>query len=239
MRLSQIIIIIGILLSSCAKKEEKPTVESSYLKAKQMLDDKNYYDAIEAFDKIIDDFPFSKWSLKSHTMGTYAKYKNNRDDEVIASVDEFLALYPSNEYAPYMMYMKGLVHYNRIPDISRSQDRSKEAYLVFSELQSRFPSSKYKEDVIDKLDFINEHLAGELMSVGRYQIRQKNYNGAAKNFYRVIRYYSDSNQVPESYYRLAEIYHKIGIDKNASEVVTILEEKYPDNYWTKLALNIR
>lgn len=238
MRLNHVIVIL-ILLCSCVKNEEKPTEISSYLKAKKMLDDKNYYDAAEAFDKIIDNFPFSQWSLKSHVMGIYAKYKNDKDDEVIKAADEFLTLYPSNEYTPYIIYMKGLVNYNKIPDISRSQDRSREAYLIFSELQSRFPSSQYSEDVNNKLNFINEHLAGELMSIGRYQIGHENYNGAAKSFYSVIKYYSQSNQAAEAYYRIAEIYHKIGLDKNAQDVIAILKKNHPNNYWTNLALNIK
>ena len=42
--------------------------------------------------------------------------------------------------------------------------------------------------------------------------------------------------MPEAYFRLFEIYKKIGINNQANAAKLSLESDFPDNYWTKLAL---
>ena len=229
------IIFLSSLLFSCSKKDEKTGAEISYLKAKKYLDSKNYSQAAEEFEKIDDDFPFSKWAAKGQTMAVYARYKDKDYPKVFAVIDDFLRLNPNSEYVPYMIYMKGLSYYNQIPDIERAQDDTRQASYAFRELIARFSSGEYASDASERLEFIDEHLAGAKMSTGRYQIRTGNYIGAIGNFSEVISRYRQTNQVPEAYFRLNEIYHKIGIKEEAIKAANQLESRFAQNYWTDLA----
>ena len=71
------------------------------------------------------------------------------------------------------------------------------------------------------------------MSIGRYQIKVKNYVGAIKYFQKVTLRYRYTNQVSESYFRLAEIYYKIGMLDESKKAVDILKTNYPQSNWTK------
>ncbi len=156
-------------------------------------------------------------------------------DKVIGSADDFVRLNSTSIYVPYALYMKGLTYYNKIPKINRAQDDTRQASLTFRELIARFPDSDYARDAEEKLSFIDEHLAGSNMSIGRYQIINKNYVGALQNFNEVTTRYRLTKQAPEAYFRLYEIYSKIGITQEAKKAQEYLVEGYPDNYWTKLA----
>ncbi len=230
--------LIAFAVFSCAKKEETPTGENLYVKAKKLLDDRNYAEAAKEFEKIDDDFPFSKWAAKSQSMAVYAFFKNKDYADVIRVVDDFIRINPSSETIPYMYYMKALSFYEQIPEITRAQDNTRSASATFRELIARFPNSDYAFDARDKLIFVDEHLAGAKMAVGRYQVSQENYVGALKNFHEVAQRYSFSNQGPEAYYRLFEIYHKIGLKDEAKKMRNQLKSRFPNNSWAILAQKI-
>lgn len=227
------IILILIGLSSCSKKE-KPSPELYYIKAMRYLKSNSYNIAAENFEKIDDEFPFSKWALKGKVMATYARYKEKNYSRLFELIEDFIRLNPNSEYIPYMLYMKGLSYYNQIPDTKRAQDDTQKSSYIFRELVARFPNDFHSEDAIKKLQFIDEHLAGYHMSVGRNKIKEKNYLGAIHNFTKVVKFYRQTKLVPESYYRLAEIYYKIGLTKEGKNAKNILNERYHNNFWTKL-----
>lgn len=224
------------LIFACSKKEEKPTVETSYLKALKLLEQKSYAESADHFEKIDEDFPFSKWALKAQVMAVYARYKEEDYIKLLQLVDDFLQLNPASEYAPYMLYMKGLSYYNQIPGIERAQDNTQKASFIFRELIARFPDSDYADDAKGKLGFIDEHLAGAKMSVGRYQIKMRNYVGAINNFHEVIWRYRQTEQVPEAYFRLMEIYHKIGLKAESHKAFNKLKAIFPESFWAQLAI---
>jgi outer membrane protein assembly factor BamD len=233
-----LVIFCGLsLLTSCSTKET-PSPELYYTEAMKQLKSKNYQSAAEKFEKIDDEFPFSPWAVKGKIVATYARYKSDDYEKLLNLVNDFIRLNPNSEYVPYMMYMKGLSYYNQIPDIHRAQDKTQEASNVFRELAARFPEDFHAEDALKKLAFVDEHLAGANMSVGRQMMINENYIGAITNFDRVIKFYRHTNQVPESYYRLVEIYCKIGLDSEAKKAFAELSERFPENFWTKEAVKI-
>lgn len=234
-----VIFISVFLLTSCGKKkEEVNNAELSYTKAMKLLKNKNYNEAAEAFTKIDDDFPFSKWAIKAQSMAVYAYYKEEEYEKLIGVVDDFIRLNPAHESVPYMIYMKGLSYYNKIPAIDRSQDDTKQASYAFRELIARFDNSEYAKDARDKLNFVDEHLAGAKMSIGRYEMNNGNYVGAIDNFNEVINRYRLSEQIPEAYFRLIEIYYKIGIKNEALKAYIELKNNYPQSNWVKVANKI-
>lgn len=232
------LILFATLLFSCAKKDKNPTVEKDYIAAKKKLDDRDFSAAAEDFEKLDEEYPFSYWGTKGRVMALYARYKNDEDDKVIQIADDFISLNPTSEYLPYVLYMKGRVFYNKIPSIKRAQDSSYEASAIFRELIARFPDDFHSDDAVDKLSFIDEHIAGAKMEVGRNHIKNRNYVGAIANFHEVVRRYRYTDQVPESYYRLVATYCKIGLKEEATKALKEANYKYPDSEWTKMALKI-
>ncbi len=232
-----IITFICLALYCCSesKKEEKNSAEISYIKANKTLKDKNYSQAADEFEKIDSDFPFSKWANKGHVMAIYARYKEGNYTKLIQSADDFMRLNPNSEYIPYILYMKGLSYYNQIPSIERSQDQTQQASYIFRELIARFPISDYSSDAREKLGSIDEHLAGAKMSIARYQAKNHNYIGAINNFKFVIERYRQTNQIPEAYFRLGEIYYKIGIKNKAKNAIDTLKIRFPDSKWALIS----
>ncbi len=222
------------LSSACSKKEnEKTSAETSYLKSLQLLKDRDYLEAAKAFEKIDDDFPFSKWAIRAEVMSAYGYYKEKEYIEVARIVDDFILLNPRDQNIAYMLYLKGLSYYDQIPNLMRSQEITKEASSIFRQLIATFPNSKYVSDVKEKLIFIDNHIAASLMTNGRYNIENKNYVAAINNFNEVINYYRHTDQMAEAYFRLVEIYYKLGIKDEAKKITQILQSDYVNNIWNQ------
>lgn len=218
------LLFIGIFTFSCASKDTKkqPSAESDYLKAYKALERKNYIEAGDLFEKIDDDFPFSKWGPKAKTMAVYARYKNEEYDKLTQIVDDFIKLNPNSQYNPYLLYMKGRSYFNKIPHIKRAQDDSQISSYVFRELIARYPNSDYAQDAKSKLSFIDEHIAGHIMEIGRNEIKDQNYIGALKHFQRITNRYRYTSQLSEAYFRIYEIFTKLGIDSEAQKAKALI-----------------
>lgn len=226
------------LVCSCAKDKDKDkdvTAEVAYTKAMKALKEHDYSGAATDFSKINDDYPLSHWGIQSQIMAAYSYYKEDKYEDVIKTVDDFVHNNPANSDVAYMQYLKSLSYYNHISEIDRSQDNAQLASYAFRELIARFPNTIYSEDARKRLANVDDHIAGAKMSVGRYQISTTNYNGAIKNFQEVINRYSRTEQTAEAYFRLVEIHYKLGLKEEAKSYVKQLEDSYPDNKWTKLA----
>ena len=233
-----LILLITFVATSCSHDDKNPNAETAYTKAFKMLKNRDYSEAAKAFEKIDDDFPFSKWSVKAQTMAVFAFYKNNDYADVVRVVDDFIRVNPTSEYIPYMIYMKGMSYYAQIPSIARAQDNTKLAFSTFRELIARFPNCEYVDDANAKLVVVNEHLAGAKMAVGRYQMSQENYVGAIKNFQEVSQRFAFTKQGPEAFYRLTELYYKIGMKKEAYKAYKQAFVRFHDDKWTQKAEKI-
>ncbi len=150
---------------------------------------------------------------------------------MVKITDDFIHTNPANDDVPYMQYLKALSYYELIPNIQRGQNDSQLASYAFRELIARFPGSIYAIDARKKLIIVDEHLAGAKMSVGRYGMSTGNYIGAVQNFREVIFRYKTTNQTPEAYFRLAEIYYKLGMKSEAKKAVNDLKKLYPKSEW--------
>jgi outer membrane protein assembly factor BamD len=234
--ITKFLIITLILLSSCKTSETISTPESLYLNAFELLQKKDYTLSAEAFEKIDDEFPYTKWAIKGQTMAVYSYYRLQQYEKIIQLTDDFIKLNPASEYVPYMLYMKGLSYFNKIPAIDRSQDFTREASFAFRELIARFRDSQYIDDSKERIKFIDEHLAGSWLSIARYEISDQNYIGAIKYLTDLISRYPNSTQAPEAYYRLAEIYFRLGEKNLSKQIIKILQKKYTNNYWSKDSL---
>jgi outer membrane assembly lipoprotein YfiO len=87
------------------------------------------------------------------------------------------------------------------------------------------------DDSRKKLVLVDEHIAGAKMSVGRFQIKSRNYIGAIKNFQNVTYNYSKTKQAEEAYFRLFEIHRKLGLEREAISYLRQLKENYPKSIW--------
>ena len=106
-----------------------------------------------------------------------------------------------------------------VPFIYKHLGLTLQSANIFLQLIAQYPNSIYVDDAKEKLEFAYEHLTASKMAIGRYQIKNNNFVGAIGNFQRVINDYPQTSQTAEAYSRLAEIYLKLGLEKQSWQIL--------------------
>ena len=119
-----ILILIPIILSSCAQeKKETPAIKeidqktemvSSYKEAKKILDEGDAFYAAKKFLEAELIFPQSDWAAKSVLMASYAYYSQDYYSEAISNLERYLSTYPTDDRISYAHFLLAICYYEGI-----------------------------------------------------------------------------------------------------------------------------
>ena len=209
---------------------ERP-VEQLYNDARDQLGRRNYSEAIQGFEEVDRQHPYSEWARRSLLMSAYAQYQQNKYEDAISGAQRFAALYPGNESAVYAYYLISICYFEQIVDVGRDQRMTELALASLNELVQRYPQSEYARDARLKIDMTQDQLAGKEMEIGRYYLREGQQLGAIGRFRRVIDVYQTTTHVPEALHRLVEADLSMGLVDEATKVGAVLGYNYPGSEW--------
>ena len=207
------------------------TPEELYNNGIDALNDKRYATAINQFDAIEQNFPYSSWAMNAQLMHGYGEYLQNHYTEAVGALDRYVQLHPASSNAPYAYYLRALSYYEQIADIQRDQKGTEQAMTALQEVVNRYPDTAYARDARLKIDLCRDHLAGKEMEIGRWYQRQKLYAAAIGRFQRVVDDYQTTNHTPEALHRLTEIYLTLGMTDQAKRTAAVLGYNYPGSPW--------
>lgn len=233
--MKKIFCLLGLLpvICACSSNEVNPTMEDRYNEAHTALTKENWGEAYYKFEAFEKDYPTSEWSASALINGAYSAYKDKDYLNAMILCERFLRFHPGNQDADYMLYLKGIISFDQLSDIHREQSIAKNALLSFSELEQRYPNSKYTKNAKNKINIIKNQIAGKELNLARRQMKIKNYTASITILEGLLKNYSETATTPESLYRLYESYTALSLENKANESKTLLKTNYPDNKWTK------
>jgi len=209
-----------------------------YTAAKRSMDTGDYEQAAKLFDEVERQHPYSVWARRAQLMSAFNYYLSKKYTEAISSAQRFVSIHPGNAEAPYAQYLIAMSYYEQIADVTRDQSITQSAADAFGELIRRYPQSRYASDARQKLDTINDHLAGKEMEVGRYYQRAGQWLAATYRFRSVVDKYPTTSHTPEALERLVECYVALGIPDEAWKSSAVLGANFPDTYWYRQSLRL-
>lgn len=225
-------------MSGCASKkpkqhlvyEERP-VELLYNTGMKRLDEKSWGEAVNYFEEVERQHPYSEWSRRSIIMEIYANYMDDKYIESSTAADHFIALYPGSPLTPYAYYMKANNAFEQIVDIGRDQEMTNQALTLLNDVVKRYPTSEYAKDARLKLDMVRDQLAGKEMAIGRYYLNDQQPLAAIGRFRTVITTYQTTSHAAEALYRLVEANLMLGLTDEAQRNAAVLGYNYPGDRW--------
>jgi outer membrane protein assembly factor BamD len=210
--------------------EERP-VELLYSTGADRLDRRLWSQAVDYFQEVERQHPYSEWSRRAILMQAFAHYQANNYDEAIGDADRFIQLYPGNQAAAYAHYLKAICYFEQIVDVGRDQAATGQALDNLREVTSRYPHTEYALDARLKIDMVNDQLAGKEMNIGRYYLRAGDTLAAIGRFRVVVDKYQTTSHTPEALYRLVEAYMTLGLTEEAKRDGAVLGYNYPGDPW--------
>lgn len=212
--------------------EERP-VEALYNTGYERLDQRRWRDAVDYFQEVERQHPYSEWARRAILMQIYAHYQGNNYQEAIAAADRFIGLFPGNPSAAYAFYMKAICYFEQITDVGRDQAYSEQALAALRDVARRYPGTAYASDALVKIDMVNDQLAGKEMAIGRYYQRAHQPLAAINRYRAVIDNpaFQRTSHTPEALYRLVEVYLGLGLREEAVRNGAVLGHNYPGSVW--------
>ena len=229
---------VALALAGCAGKPKRPKlayeerpVELLYATGADRLDRGLWNQAVDYFQEVERQHPYSEWSRRAILMTAYAHYQANNYAEAIGDADRFISLYPGNPAATYAHYLKAICYFEQIVDVGRDQAATGQALDNLREVVQRYPKTEYAADARLKIDMVNDQLAGKEMTIGRWYLRQGDTIAALGRFRTVIDRYQTTSHAPEALYRLVEAYLTLGLADEAKRNGAVLGFNYPGDPW--------
>ncbi|MCR0984419.1 outer membrane protein assembly factor BamD [Roseomonas populi] len=205
--------------------------EALYAAGLEALKAERYAQAVQLFEAVERDHPYSTWAPNARLMSGYAEYSRNRYTEALAQLDRFIQLSPAHRDIAYAYYLRALCYYEQIADAQRDQQGTETAMAALQDVVNRFPNSTYARDARLKIDLARDHLAGKEMNIGRFYEQRRLYAAAIGRFRSVVENYQTTNHTPEALYRLTEIYLALGLPEEAKKTASVLGHNYPGSPW--------
>ena len=192
---------------------------------------RNYINAIEEFERVESNYPYSVWVRHSLLMAGFTHYLINQYEEALSFIDRFISLYPGNTHISYAYYLRAMCYYEQISEYNRESSKALLAKQAFEQLVGFFPQSNYAKDALLKLDLINAVLAAREIYLGRWAMERAQFSSALNRFRNIIIQYNQTAYTPEALHRMVETYLTIGLDDEARRHAAILRFNYPESQW--------
>ena len=240
--------IFAAALGGCGTLQEADetagwSAQRMYDEAKDAEASRNWSRAIKILEKLEARYPYGRYAQQAQLEVAYCHYKDGERALAIGAADRFIKLYPNHPSVDYAWYLKGLTNFNELqgvltwlttPDMSdRDPKASRDAFLAFKEVVTRFPESRYAEDSQARLRFLVNMLAGNEVHVARYYMKRGAYVAAANRAQYAIQHYPQALAVEDAMGLLWQAYDRLGITDLRDATGRVLEKNFPKSDYLK------
>ena len=214
--------------------EELPSAEELYEKGQQQVADNEGFhllptdnaEAIQTFQDIIDNYPYSGQAVLAQLAIGDAYFKQEKYEEAISYYRDFVELHPEHEKVPYAMFQTVMSYYKQSKDSARDQTATEEALQHLDRLLARFPDSSYAVEGEQLWRELRTRLAGHVMKVADYYYDQDEYPSAAERYRQIIDRYPGLGLDAEALYRLGVCYTRMNRTDEAQKIFQVILENY-------------
>jgi outer membrane protein assembly factor BamD len=242
-----LLVFLALALGACSTNPDDETVGWSaqrlYGEAKDAMNNKDWPRAIRYLEKLEARYPYGRFAQQAQLEIAYANWKDGERASGIAAVDRFIKMYPNHQNADYAWYLKGLINFNdnygmlsnvTTPDMSdRDPKSTRDSFVAFKEVVTRFPDSKYAADSSARMRYLVNALASHEVHVARYYMKRGAYLAAANRAQYAISHYAESPALEEAVFLLVLAYDRLGMEDLRNAADRVMRTNFPDSRYLK------
>jgi outer membrane protein assembly factor BamD len=225
------LLVIACVWGCATTPKETPLItdEEYFNRAMKFFNDKNYFDAIPAFQEFKEKFPLSPYAVIAELRLGDSHFYKEEYVEAIHTFENFRRLHPNNKSVPYSIYMTGLCYYNQILTLDRDPTNARLAAEQFQQLVELYPDSPYTGLAQFKLSESRRIIAEHEFFIGKFYLQYKNYNGAINRFNAILKEYPYSIKRDRVIFYLGQAHYLSENKQRGEKFLQYLIKKYPDS----------
>ena len=208
-------LLVGLTGCSWFRRQQAATHEQLAVNGMEAFDAGDYKGAIEAFSKLKERYPYSRYAILAELKVGDAHFYRKEYPEAIAAYEGFASLHPKNEAIPYVLYQIGACYYAQLMTRDRDQTPTYEAISSFERLIKSHPNSSQANKAKERIRICRELLAQNEIYVARFYYKSKHYKAALARFEEILADYKDVISVETR--------------REVEELVVVCKHKIADN----------
>ena len=240
--ITRLISILFILVScSNIENDKKQAIETDvdiYKRALLLIEENDYKSALNEFENLLLNYPFSDLAVKSEITSAYSLYEDNQIQKAINKLNSFIEMNPTGELTIYAHYLLGMCYYIQTSQKGRDASLSLKAINYFQIIESKYPNSKYAKDAKLKILYLKNRLAENELEVGKFYLKKNAQISAINRFKVILEKFQNTSVIPETLYRLSEALLITGLKEEAQKSIAILNYNFPQNEWSSLSKSL-
>lgn len=206
-------------------------------RADPIFTSRNYTRAIDAFQKVIYNYPFSTYAILSELRIADCHYEIEEHEIAGQAYEDFIRFHPVHKEVPYANYRLGLCHYHRMLKPGRDQTETENALVQFQLLLISHPESEYVEEARPLIKDCEERLARHNFKIARFYFKQKNYWAAAARFEKAWQLFPETEPAEEAIFKQAQCQDRLSRYQNALALYDELLSQFPEGSYRDEALS--
>ncbi len=195
----------AVLTVAACSTPPPPADIDLFEQASRFFEQQNYVVAIEDYDELLKQHPFSEHAETASLKIAHAYYLNKQYDEAIAGFNDFERLYPVSPLLPFVEYTVGRCYLDQALSGDRDTSASENALRQFERLRDRYPGSIYARLADFRIARCRENLAAHELYVGDYYKRTGRAAAARARYVYLMENFSDTEAALTAARRLDEL----------------------------------
>jgi outer membrane protein assembly factor BamD len=203
----------------------------------------DYLKAIEIFQSIIDNYPYSEYAVESELQIADAYYADGKFEEALSYYRDFSDLHPDHEKVPYSIYRSALCYESQLESPERDQTATTNALLFLDRLLLRYPHSEYARDAEPMWRDLQVRLAESEEQVADFYRDREEYEAAAERYRALLNDHPGLGLDARVLFKLADCYAALRRTDEADRIFRTLVVHYQDSRYAleakqRLATNL-
>jgi outer membrane protein assembly factor BamD len=195
----------------------------------------NYTKAIETFQAIIDNYPYSDFAVQAELEIADAYFEDARWEEALSYYRDFSDLHPQHEMVPYTVLRSAQCHYEQIGTINRDQTSAREALHFLDMLLRNYPYAPQAAEGERMMHELRTQLAENVVMTGDFYLDRQEYQAAAERYRNVLNVYPGLGLDAEALFKLGVCYENLKREDEALRLFHVLLENFGETQHAKAA----
>jgi outer membrane protein assembly factor BamD len=229
------LLLVVLLGAGCANTRKFPAGQDYYSQGENFYNRKQYKGAIDNYQHLIDQYPFSAYAEDAELKIGLAYYQMKNYPEAINALTDFIRMHPTNKNLAMASYYLGMSYYDQIPAPWQDQSVTEKALEQFRTIEREYPESPFAGLAHDRIGVCREMLARNQLMIGTYYEKRANYRAAESRLAELMQKYPETPIAPEALYDLGVTLEKEGKKYSAAQAFAAVDTHFKDTKYAAAA----
>jgi len=195
----------------------------------------NYSKAIEIFQSIIDNYPYSDRAVEAELQIADAYFAEGKYEEALSYYRDFGELHPQHEKVAYTVYQSALCHQRQMKSSNRDQTATRKAVTALDRLLVNHPYSEYAREAEPLWRELQVQLAEHIEGIADFYMSREEYESAAERFRSLLNEYPGLGLDSRVLFKLARCYEALNRVDEADRIYRTIVAHYGESHYAHRA----